>query len=104
VITAVITFARSCSGVLMVITPISGAFTSGPKNADANSATTTPQAGRSATSAQIGSVSATNAAAPSRIGSKRGRIRIATTLPATAPAPKAAKNAPATRELPPNDS
>ena len=39
--TAVITFARIASGVRIVITPISGALTSGPKNDEAASAVMT---------------------------------------------------------------
>ena len=99
VMTAVITFARSASGVRMVMTPISGALTSGPKIDDAKSASTTPARGSSNASAKIGIVSATNAVAPRRSGSKRVTSRTATTLPSTAPAPNAAKNSPATLEL-----
>ena len=50
-----------------VITPISGAFTSGPKSAETKSAPTTPHAGRSASSTQIGSVHATSAPDSSRV-------------------------------------
>ena len=39
-ITAVMTLARTASGVRIVITPINGAFTRGPKNDDSASATT----------------------------------------------------------------
>ena len=67
--TAVITFARSASGVRIVMTPISGAFTSGPKNDDAASAVITAGTGRSRESAKIGKVRATKAVAPSRRGS-----------------------------------
>ena len=44
VITAVITLARIASGVRIVITPISGALTSGPKNDESASATTIARA------------------------------------------------------------
>ncbi len=98
------TFGRSVSGVRVVITPISGALTSGPKKDDAKSTAITPTTGRSSPSSQRGSVSATSDIAPRRTGSWRGTIRIATTLPSTAPAPSAPKNAPATLGLPPNSS
>src|SRR5262245_58663122 len=97
--TAVITFARSASGVRTVITLISGALTSGPKNDDTASAVITAGTGSSIASANTGIVNASNAVAPSRSGSKRPTIRTATMLPRTAPIPNAAKNAPATLEL-----
>ena len=56
---------------------------------------------RRAGAARSGSVSATSENAPSRIGSKRGTSRIARRCRRSRRAPKAAKNAPATRELPP---
>src|SRR5918992_906076 len=101
--TAVITFARTASGVRVVRRPISGAFTSGPNSEETKSTATTPTTGSGRASTPIGSVSATSEIAPRRIGSNRGTTRIAATLPTTAPAPKAAKKTPATRELPPKD-
>ena len=98
-ITAVITLARTASGVRIVITPISGALTRGPKNDESASATTTAGTGSSIASAKTGRVSATKAVAPSRSGSYRPTSRTATRLPSTAPTPKAAKKTPATREL-----
>ena len=53
----------------MVITPISGALTSGPNSDERASAAMTPATGSSSASAKIGSVSATNDTAPSRSGS-----------------------------------
>ncbi len=102
--TAVVTVARSASGVRVVITVISGALTSGPKNDDSASAAITPATGSSSASTKTGSVSATNDVAPSRSGSYRPTSFTATMLPATAPMPNAAKKAPATRALPSNSS
>ena len=58
------TFGRSISGVRVVITPISGALTNGPKKDDAKSTAITPPTGRSSPSSQRGSVSATSDIAP----------------------------------------
>ena len=97
--TAVITFARSACGVRIVITPISGAFTSGPNSDETKSTATTPQAGRWSASSGIGRTRPTSAHAARRIGSNRGTSFTATTLPTTAPAPNAAKKTPATHLL-----
>src|SRR4029453_17906071 len=70
--TAVITLARSASGVRVVITPINGALTRGPKNDEVKSTAITPTTGRSSPSSQSGSVRATSETAPSLIGANLG--------------------------------
>ena len=99
--TAVISFGRSASGVRVVISPITGALTSGCGMVETNRAAIVAQSGRSSPSSQIGTDSATIPNAASFSGLNRGINFIARTMPSSAPAPREANSAPATRELSP---
>jgi len=89
-ITAVITFALNCSGVRAVITAKLGPLISGVKNMAANNAATTTGHGGRNGSTQSG-IENTRAARPeSRSGATFRTATTATTLPASAPAPRAA--------------
>ena len=94
VITAVITFARSASGGRVESRPMIGALTSGTNTPQASRTTPTASHGRVATSAQSGSTTSTIAPAASRSGENRSSAFIASTLPPTAPIPKAANSQP----------
>ena len=91
--TAVMTFARSASGVRVVITAISGALTSGPKNDDSASAAITPQdreVERESEDRQREQEEATSRRAGAARSGRRASPRRG--CPTTAPMPNAAKN------------
>ena len=99
--TAVITFGRSAAGVRTVMIPMTGALTSGVKNANAPTTTIAAAHGIEMPSRKSGSGIATIETVASLSRSVLRASCCATSAPASAPTPKPPNRNPTTRAFAP---